>query len=75
MNGGPSGISIGASWNKELALRRAQYMGAEFKAKGANVALGPVVGPIGKAIEAVVQDLANTKMLIFLHRQSRGGRA
>lgn len=47
VNGGPSGISIGASWNKELALRRARYMGAEFRAKGANIALGPVVGPIG----------------------------
>ena len=38
----------GASWNKTLALARAQYMGAEFKRKGVNVALGPVVGPLGR---------------------------
>lgn len=25
-----------------------QYMGAEFKNKGVSVALGPVVGPLGK---------------------------
>ncbi|KAI7316870.1 putative glycosyl hydrolase [Hortaea werneckii] len=43
-----SGLSIGASWNETLALERARYMGAEFKRKGVNVALGPVVGPIGR---------------------------
>jgi beta-glucosidase len=41
----PSGIHVGASWNKELALARAAAMGAEFKIKGVNVLLGPVVGP------------------------------
>lgn len=43
-----SGISIGASWNATLAHQRAQFMGREFKAKGVQVALGPVVGPIGR---------------------------
>jgi len=43
-----SGISVGASWNATLAHERAKYMGAEFKTKGANVALGPVVGPLGR---------------------------
>jgi beta-glucosidase len=47
VNGYPSGLHIGASWNKSLAYLRAQHMGAEFRRKGANVALGPVAGPIG----------------------------
>lgn len=41
VNGYASGIHIGASWNATLAYERAQYMGAEFKRKGVNVALGP----------------------------------
>ena len=48
VNGYPSGLHMGASWNKALVLERAQHMGAEFKRKGVNVALGPVVGPLGR---------------------------
>ncbi|KAK5108101.1 hypothetical protein LTR62_008755 [Meristemomyces frigidus] len=48
VNGWPSGIHVGASWNTDLAYDRALYMGAEFKNKGVSVALGPVVGPLGK---------------------------
>lgn len=46
-----SGISVGASWNMDLAYERGMYMGAEFQRKGVNVALGPVVGPIGRIAE------------------------
>lgn len=38
-------------WNRNLAYQRALHMGAEFKAKGVNIALGPVVGPIGRIAE------------------------
>lgn len=48
VNGYASGIHVGAAWNRELSYQRAHYMGAEFKKKGANVALGPVVGPVGR---------------------------
>lgn len=48
VNGWPSGIHVGASWNRDLAYNRALQMGGEFKAKGVNVALGPVVGPLGR---------------------------
>ncbi|RAL13127.1 beta-glucosidase [Aspergillus homomorphus CBS 101889] len=48
VNGYASGLHVGASWNRDLAYERAQYMGAEFKRKGANVALGPVAGPLGR---------------------------
>ena len=48
VNSYASGIHVGASWNTSLAYQRAHFMGAEFKKKGVNVALGPVVGPIGR---------------------------
>ncbi|SRR6266536_3011527 len=48
VNGWPSGLHVGASWNRDLAYNRALRMGGEFKTKGVNVALGPVVGPLGR---------------------------
>ncbi|KAK0326282.1 hypothetical protein LTR82_003029 [Friedmanniomyces endolithicus] len=59
VNGYPPGLHVGkpvpanlsrkrASWNEDLAYQRALYMGEEFKNKGVSVALGPVVGPLGK---------------------------
>ncbi|KAM3415087.1 hypothetical protein BST61_g10220 [Cercospora zeina] len=50
VNAYASGISVGASWNSTLAYERAVFMGAEFKKKGVNVALGPVVGPLGRVL-------------------------
>ena len=48
VNAYASGIHVGASWNRELAFDRAKFMGAEFRRKGANLALGPTSGPLGK---------------------------
>ncbi|KAL5319229.1 hypothetical protein ACEPPN_012279 [Leptodophora sp. 'Broadleaf-Isolate-01'] len=48
VSGFPSGIHVGASWNKDLAHQRAIAIGGEFRTKGVNVALGPVVGPLGR---------------------------
>lgn len=48
VNGYPAQLHVGASWNRDLAYSRAQYIGREFKAKGVNVFLGPVVGPLGR---------------------------
>ena len=48
VSGYPAQIAIGASWNRSLALERARYIGREFRAKGVNVALGPVIGPLGR---------------------------
>lgn len=39
----PSGLTVGATWDKELAFEWGKAMGAEFFAKGANVQLGPGV--------------------------------
>jgi beta-glucosidase len=51
VNGYPSGLHVGAAWNRNLALQRGLNMGAEFKKKGVHVALGPVVGPLGRVDE------------------------
>ncbi|KAK3709391.1 hypothetical protein LTR37_010952 [Vermiconidia calcicola] len=51
VNGYASGLHMGATWNRALALQRAQFMGAEFERKGVNVILGPVVGPLGRIPE------------------------
>jgi beta-glucosidase len=48
VNGYPSALHVGASWNRDLTYARGLHMGAEFKAKGVSVALGPVAGPLGK---------------------------
>ena len=48
VNAWPSGQHVGASWNRDLAYHRALAMGGEFKTKGVHVALGPVVGPLGR---------------------------
>ncbi|POR33093.1 Beta-glucosidase [Tolypocladium paradoxum] len=47
----PSGIHVGASWNKDLTHKRGMAMGGEFKRKGVNMLLGPVVGPLGRVVE------------------------
>ncbi|KAI3390563.1 hypothetical protein diail_9198 [Diaporthe ilicicola] len=44
----PSGIHVGASWDRNLTYRRGLEMGKEFRIKGANIALGPVAGPLGR---------------------------
>ncbi|KAL1859028.1 glycoside hydrolase 3 [Diaporthe australafricana] len=44
----PSGIHVGASWDRNLTYRRGLAMGNEFRTKGANIALGPVAGPLGR---------------------------
>lgn len=41
----PWNVANENSWNKDLAGQRGVAMGGEFKKKGVNVLLGPVVGP------------------------------
>lgn len=40
----PSALSVAASWDADLLYRWGAAMGEEFKAKGANVQLGPGIG-------------------------------
>ncbi|KAF5008056.1 hypothetical protein FDECE_5638 [Fusarium decemcellulare] len=44
----PSGLTIGASWDRKLMYQRGKAMGTEFRAKGIEVALGPSAGPLGR---------------------------
>jgi beta-glucosidase len=44
----PSGIHAGASWDRELTYKRGYEMGLEFRGKGINMLLGPMVGPLGR---------------------------
>ncbi|PSR91994.1 glycoside hydrolase superfamily [Coniella lustricola] len=46
----PAGIHVGASWNRNLSYQRALGMGGEFRTKGVNVLLGPVVSPVGRTV-------------------------
>jgi beta-glucosidase len=45
----PAQLAAAASWDRQLNRQRGAYMGAEFRGKGAHVALGPVVGPLGRS--------------------------
>ncbi|KAJ6028652.1 hypothetical protein N7540_004228 [Penicillium herquei] len=44
----PAGISVGATFNKELLYARGVALGEEARGKGVNVQLGPVVAPLGR---------------------------
>jgi beta-glucosidase len=44
----PAGITVGATWNKDLMYQRGRAHGKEARMKGINVILGPAMGPIGR---------------------------
>ncbi|KAF2135845.1 glycoside hydrolase family 3 protein [Aplosporella prunicola CBS 121167] len=44
----PAGLTVGATWNKELMYLRGRAHGEEAKGKGVNVVLGPAMGPLGR---------------------------
>lgn len=47
----PAGVNVAATWDRGLAYQRGQAMGAEHAAKGVDVQLGPVAGPLGRSPE------------------------
>ena len=44
----PAGITVGATWNRELMFQRGKAHGLEARMKGVNALLGPCVGPLGR---------------------------
>ncbi|OKL57834.1 putative beta-glucosidase A [Talaromyces atroroseus] len=46
-----TGVNVAATWDRSLAHLRGQAMGKEFGAKGADIQLGPVAGPLGRTPE------------------------
>ncbi|KAL3419630.1 beta-glucosidase G 1 [Phlyctema vagabunda] len=48
----PAGVTTAATWDRKLMYERGAAMGAEFRGKGAHVALSPVAGPLGRSAYA-----------------------
>ncbi|KAK3934899.1 putative beta-glucosidase E [Diplogelasinospora grovesii] len=44
----PAGITVGATWNRQLMYARGKAHAVEARGKGINVLLGPCVGPLGR---------------------------
>ena len=44
----PAGITVGATWNKNLMFKRGKMLGTEARSKGVNAILGPNVGALGR---------------------------
>ena len=44
----PAGVTVGATWNRDLMYRRGKAQGLEMRGKGVNVLLGPTMGPLGR---------------------------
>ena len=44
----PAGITVGATWNKDLIYKRGRGLGLEHRLKGVNVLLGPCMGAFGR---------------------------
>ncbi|KAG8166141.1 hypothetical protein KVR01_004693 [Diaporthe batatas] len=46
----PAGIHVAATFDKDLMERYGRALGEQYYAKGINVALGPVAGPLGRMV-------------------------
>ena len=44
----PAGITVGATWNRDLMYKRGRALALEHRLKGVNVLLGPSMGPLGR---------------------------
>ena len=44
----PAGITVAATWNRDLMYRRGRTHAKEARLKGVNVLLGPSMGPMGR---------------------------
>lgn len=44
----PAGITVGATWNKDLMYKRGRGLGLEHRLKGVNVMLGPCMNAFGR---------------------------
>ncbi|KAI6473218.1 hypothetical protein MCOR16_006241 [Pyricularia oryzae] len=45
----PAQLHLAATWDRDLVRKQGELMAQEFKGKGSHVALGPVVGPLGRS--------------------------
>ena len=47
----PAGITVAATWDRDIMYQRGYDMGSEHRDKGVDVQLGPVAGPMGRSPE------------------------
>ncbi|KAF5849059.1 hypothetical protein GGP41_006003 [Bipolaris sorokiniana] len=45
----PAALTVAASWDRSLAHQRGAYLTKDFRERGAHVALGPSIGPLGRS--------------------------
>ena len=45
----PAGVTIAATWDRDLAFKHGYHLAEEFRGKGSQVILGPVAGPLGRS--------------------------
>ncbi|KAF3902396.1 Beta-glucosidase [Dactylellina cionopaga] len=46
----PAGLTVAATWNRELMYKRGKFHGTEARGKGVNILLGPALGPLGRHV-------------------------
>ncbi|KAH9895343.1 putative beta-glucosidase G [Xylariomycetidae sp. FL2044] len=44
-----AGVTVASTWDRDILYERGYAMGEEYKAKGSQVALTPVAGPLGRS--------------------------
>jgi beta-glucosidase len=44
----PAGVTLGATWNKQLMYEHGKAHGLEARLKGINIIIGPAMGPLGR---------------------------
>lgn len=70
----PAGITVGATFNRELMYKKGRAHGLEMRLKGVNVLLGPAMGPFGRmpaggrnwegfGVDPVLQGVAAAEMI------------
>lgn len=70
----PAGITVGATFNRQLIYKKGRAHGLETRLKGVNVLLGPAMGPFGRmpaggrnwegfGVDPVLQGVAASEMI------------
>jgi beta-glucosidase len=63
----PAGGTIAGSWDRGEFYRRGYQMGQEHRAKGVDVQLGPVVGPLGRNPKGGVSADTSSMQTLLTH--------
>ena len=61
---------MAATWDRNLTFQRGAAMGAEFRGKGVNVALGPMMNMVWPGF--VIDNLIPTNLMLSIGKSCRG---